>query len=125
MDVDDIEEEGGIYTVSKSLSNLPLGKYIVKVRSRNVHGYSDWSEEYTFERGTYDRNDEANMCLYYALTLIAFYFFAQLIKSMAITNMPVKTARNTKTKNIMKVLISFFIQFFFWLTVHRRRCIIL
>lgn len=50
VDTEDIEEEGGIYTITKTLPGLESGRYVVKARSKNANGYSDWSE-YKFERG--------------------------------------------------------------------------
>lgn len=51
VDTEDIEEDNSIYTITKTFSGLESGKYIVKARAKDTNDFSEWSDEYTFERG--------------------------------------------------------------------------
>lgn len=48
-----VSAEGNIYTGKEMLSGLPPNDYQVRVRAKNSHGWSSYSEEKIFNEGLY------------------------------------------------------------------------
>lgn len=50
------EPKGLTYKINHAINNLDNGDYEAKARSKNKHGWSDYSEPVQFKGGTFNYN---------------------------------------------------------------------